>query len=312
MNNYIKKQYAKATKTPCNIYLFDISEGCKFICERAGVRKTLVGKSVFDIMSPDAVEEMLTHMTSYADIPLFVKTTLGEALALSCFVPSCSFGVLIFPTIGNNDFLRIAKSNGYKIHMSRLLTDGKRWRLTKSCAQNEAACAELWQRIQRIFCDISATPHITGDIKPALEDGIYGLSYFLGCPVGIICRHDICCPSDFDFPLFCAFILVCMCVALPQSKRYGAAVTFSNCECGVLVSFSILNKNKISQELPCFMHLKSMAFRKRFMFEYTYSNEIVHMHLCPNTYDCSLLEIKSPDFGISKKFVPPQLPFELL
>ncbi len=289
------KQNVRNSKILDDMYIFDISDGCKFICERARHIHSLQGKTLFDIMSEDSIFELLMHFTSYTEDFIFVKTNVGNALAVPALVPSCSLGVLIFPRIGNDDFLRIAKCRDFGIRLSRELTDGKKWRLTKSSLANEHYCEELLDRVQCVFGNLVKTPHISGDITGILESRIYEIAHFIGCPVGIVCQAPICTSSNFDFGMFCAFVIVSMCIARARAAKNGAAVTLSEDECGVLVRFSILNGINLPYDIPAIINFRCAADRKRFRFEYTYSNEIIHLLLCPTAYDWSLLDIKSPE-----------------
>ena len=90
-------------------YVFDISNGGLFIAQRAYSENNLVGKSIYDIMSAEAVEEMVAHLMSYTDVPMFVSTSRGIAIAVPSLVPSCSLGVLVFAVGKTGDVFRAAR-----------------------------------------------------------------------------------------------------------------------------------------------------------------------------------------------------------
>ena len=92
-------------------YVFDISNGGLFIAQRAHAENNLVGKSIYDIMSAEAVEEMVAHLMSYTDVPMFVSTSRGIAIAIPSLVPSCSLGALVFAVGKTDDVFRASRAN---------------------------------------------------------------------------------------------------------------------------------------------------------------------------------------------------------
>ena len=106
-------------------YVFDISNGGLFIAQRAHAENSLVGKSIYDIMSAESVEEMVAHLMSYTDVPMFVSTSRGIAIAIPSLVPSCSLGVLVFAVGKTDDFFRAARANRLSVKYARSLITHK-------------------------------------------------------------------------------------------------------------------------------------------------------------------------------------------
>ena len=76
-------------------------------------------------MSAESVEEMVAHLMSSTDVPMFVSTSRGIAIAIPSLVPSCSLGVLVFAVGKTDDVFRASRANRLSVKYARSLITHK-------------------------------------------------------------------------------------------------------------------------------------------------------------------------------------------
>ena len=278
-----------------NSYVFDIAEGGVFIARRAVSSRRDIGKSVYDIMSREGAEEMIAHLMSHTDVLMFVKTVLGPAIVVPSLVPSCSLGVLVFDTQDTEDVFRAARVNKMRAAYSRELIAGRCIRNTKSSLKNAERSALLISRLYEVFAGTHTDQLVSGDITSLLEERIYALSYYVGCPVSVVCDRPIVSVGDLDFSLFVVFVLISLMCARDISPLRDATVTIENNDYGLSVRINIVSEKQSKEKITPIESFRALAYRKRMLFECHWETEGIHTRFSPLSKDWSLLEVKSPD-----------------
>ncbi len=278
-----------------NCYVFDFASGCRFIARRALHSHQIGGKSIYDIMSREGAEEMLAHLMSHTDVLMFVKTSLGPAVVVPSLVPSCSLGVLVFATWDTDDVFREARAGRMKVAFSRELTAGRTIRHTKSSIKNAERSALLLSRLREAFAGTHERQLVSGNITSRLEERIYALSYYVGCPVGIVCEQPIIAVGDFDLSLFVAFTAITLMCARDVAPLREASVALENNDYGISVRVSMVTAGQHKKKLKGVEDFRALADRKRMLFEYLWDPEIIHIRFSPIAKDWSFLEVKSPN-----------------
>lgn len=297
-NQLYMKQNVRNSKMFYNYYIFDISDGCSFIAERVTNRSPLSERSLYDLMSADQVSEAISHATSYTETPLFVSTSRGVAMLLPHIVPCSSLGILLFPHFGGDYLFRIYKHMGWQARYG-IGTDALSTRYSKNCIKYTPLAEELNDRIHSAF-DWTTSAFATdlrGDVTHRLEDRIYAMSYFTGCPAGLVCNEKIEVLGEFDFPIFTAFLLMMSTIVCKTSQSGECSVALSKSDNEVEIRVDFLADSKNIGREPSVIALRKIVDRKRMCIVPFASDNIVYYKFYPTVKDWSLLGIKSPSDG---------------
>lgn len=290
------KQNVRDSKMFYNYHIFDISDGCSFIAERITDKSRPLGSGLYDIMSDDQVMETVAHATSYTEIPLFVNTTRGVAMMLPHLAPCSSLGVLIFPHFGGDHLFRIYKHMGWRAKFG-IGTDGLSVRYSKNCTKYTPFAEELNDRIHSALdWTVSAfATDLCGDITPHLENRVYAMSYFTGCPVGLTCNESINVLGEFDFPMFTAFLLIMSAIVCDVSPTGECAIALSKPDHEVEIRADFITDDNDVRNHPSAAAIKRIVDRKRMCIVPFAADNMVHCKFYPTVKDWSILGIKSPD-----------------
>lgn len=172
-----QKQDVRNSDTPYNYFLFDISSGCRFFANRVTYKCPEVGESLYDIMSDESIDELITHLTSFSEAPIFVLTKLGVAIVLPHLVPCSSFGILVLPHFDGSYLYRIFKHKKWDAVYSKEVDALPS--LYSSNSKRYTADAELlYDRIHAAFDRVVGNPALLlrDNITAHLEERVYALS----------------------------------------------------------------------------------------------------------------------------------------
>ncbi len=287
-------QLAESAPIYEDLYAFDITLGCRYIACRTQSTKRSMGKSIYDIMTPVGAEELLSHMTGKSHAPMFVKTVHGTALVICSLVPSCSVGLLIY-TQANADILyRICRRCGVASLYSRELVKSRRCRITEHFLQNEECCLSLMSRYMRVLSTKLCNRMLTGNLTQLLEQQIYELSYFVGCPVSLDCKNNLLAYSDFDIGMFTALILLVLMNARMFSTDGRVSICLHTKNRVPFIKFSMKLRDGELEHLPSFEALCFTAHRKSMPYDFCREDGMLSGELSPLPDYLSRLTNKSP------------------
>ncbi len=276
-----------------NAIIFNLADGCKYVTYIMCPKRKRLGNSVYDIMTNRDAAEMLDHMMSYTETPMFVNTTLGVALAIPSITPSSSFGVLLFPDIGADNALRIAMRSGYDVRFGASLTEEKHWRISPTCIERQQSCEELFSLIENAFFRTAKDNLLDGNITHMLEQKIYALSYLTSCPAELICIEPTTAVGSFDMGLFTAFVLTMFLIARRVCPHHQVMVILDNTPHGTAVRTSMVTTGISFVNMPAIEYWKELTARKHMDFDVQRTAQVLHTKLIPVCFDFSVLGLKS-------------------
>lgn len=290
-----QKKDVRESESFYNYHIFDISDGCSFVAEKITDGSRPLGDSLYSIMPPELISETVSHMKSYTEIPMFVRTDRGIALLLSHLVPCASLGILIFPYFGGDRLLRIYKHKRWGVAYGTG-TETISVRYSKNCVKYTPLAETLYERISSAFgwTTSAFATDMCGDITSCLEDRIYAMSYFTGCPVGIVCNEPIKVVAEFDFPMFTVFLLIMSTVVCRVSPNNELSVTLSKSDDEVEIRIDFVSNGRALSRDISLQALKRIMDRKRMCIVPFGQDNIANYKFYPTVRDWSLLGIKSP------------------
>ncbi len=277
-----------------DFYIFDLTLGCRYVAFRFQGNDSPVGKSIYDIMTPTGIEELLAHMLSDSHAPMFVKTSRGIALVLSSLVPSASLGILIYSRMGSDNLYRICRRFNLAARYSNELLRSGRCRMTNNCLQNEHRLLSLINIYMSIFSTDMCNRMLTGNLTQLLEKQIRQISLFVGCPIHIDRKNDIIAYSDFDIGMFSALVLLLAANARLFSSDGCASLCLEMTNRTPIIRFSLNIFGDAPLKLPSFESLRYTAHRKSMPYEHYRTDGVFSGKLSPLPEYLSHLTKRSP------------------
>lgn len=272
--------------------VFDITRGCTFVARCTDKSRKGMGESIYDIMTSDEADELIRYLLSYGEYPMAVSTCFGIALVIPWLVPSSGLGVLAYPCVGAEEICRVAKRKRWKIRLSASVA-AMRLRSSKKSYREEDECIREWELLHESLAPCHALK--LGDITHILEERVYALSYYTGCPVGIVCNDPVEEFGSFDLQLFTALVLVLMMCARAVSQRGEASVAFESNSIGSVIRMSFTVAKYRKKRVFGIEDFSRTAERKNLFFEHIEGENVIHVRFSPVSPDWALLGLKSPD-----------------
>lgn len=291
-----QKKDVRESKPFYNYHIFDISDGCSFIAEKITDGSRPLGDSLYSIMQPELISETVSHMKSYTEIPMFVRTDRGIALLLSHLVPCASLGILIFPHFGGDRLLRIYKHKQWDA-VYGAGTESVPVRYSKNSIKHTPLAEMLYERISSAFgwTTSAFATDLRGDVTSYLENRIYAMSHFTGCPVGVVCNYPIEVIGEFDFPIFNVILLIMSTVVCRVCPNNELSVALSKSDDEVEIRIDFVSDGRALNRDVSLQALKRIMDRKRMCIVPFAQDNIARYKFYPTVRDWSLLGIKSPD-----------------
>lgn len=300
---YKNEIYFKQNVSDAYVYddrcVFDLTRGCTFIAPCADKARKHMGESIYDIMTNDEAEELIRYLLNYGEYPMAVSTYFGIALAIPWLAPSSGLGVLVFPYVGTEEICRVAKRKRWKLILSSSVRAMK-LRSSKKSYREEDECVRSWELLHESLAPYELLKGVAlpfGDITHKLEERVYALSYYTGCPVGIVCNDPVEEFGAFDLQLFTALVLVLMMCARTVSPKREVSVSFESNSIGSVIRLSFIVAKYRKKRVFGIDGFYRIAERKNLFFEHVEGENVIHVRFSPVSPDWALLGLKSPDDG---------------
>ena len=285
--------------------IFDITN-CNTIVayKRLNIKKWMpFGDSLYDIMSPENIYQLVSYLKSYTQVPMFVSTSRGIALALPHLVPSTGFGILLFPVFGGDRLLRIYRHMQWDAEYGYGVME-RSTRLSAISAQFIPSAKAIRSLISEAFDGLTApeaTFNMSGDVTCLLKERVTAISRFTDTPIEITCIDVLEVNGQFDFPVFTSVTLMMTTLALLTDPNNWLTVrlAMNNYEIEEGIGFSIGSPNIKSS--TAFNAIKRMVNRKRIDLISYWDSATPYFKLYPTIKDWSVLGIKQPSLEKGKK-----------
>ena len=281
-----------------DLYIFDLAVDCRMVSWRAPEGKRVKEESFSAWLEPQEREALHGYLTGYGENAILLKTRYGAAMLLPMPVPAASLFAVFVPTLPERKWLPLAASGRYgdfRVDVSCASEAGGRGRRgTEEEKDFVTLCNELSVCFDGLVYPKRVEPG--SRIDDMLCERLWALSSFVGCPVRLLRCDAIRDCGEFDFSLYTAFLLVCLCmvrryaddrtaeVAL-EAHRYGGAVALRFSAPGLLSVHGI-------REIAT---LESIAERKNMLFERSAEEGTLSLRFSPMNKDWSYLGLKAPE-----------------
>lgn len=282
-----------------DLYVFDLAVDCRMVSWRAPEGKRVKEECFSAWLEPREREALPGYLTGYGENAILLRTRYGAAMLLPMPAPAASLFAVFVPSLPERKWLPLAASGRYgdfRVDGSCAAEAGKRGcRVTEEEEEDFGTfCDELFACFEGLVSPKRVEPG--SRIDDRLCGRLWALSSFVGCPVRLIRCDVIRDFGEFDFSLYTAFLLVCLCmvrryaddrtaeVAL-EAHRYGGAVALR-------FSASGLRSANDVREIAT---LESIAERKNMLFERSAAGGTVSLRFSPMNKDWSYLGLKAPE-----------------
>lgn len=261
------------------------------------------GNSLYDFMSSENIYHLVSHLKSFTQIPMFVSTDCGIALALPHLVPSTGFGILLFPSFGGDRLLRIYRHMKWDAVFGEGTMD-KPTRMSAISAQYLPLAEIIRELIDDAFGGLTepeATFDMRGDVTALLKERIAAISRFVGIHAETFCRDPLEVNGQFDFPVFSSvtFMMATLALCVNSKNSLNIRLAMNNHEIEEGIGFSIPSSDL--KFTPAFKAVKRMVDRKRIDLLSFGESEASYFRLYPTIKDWAVLGIKQPDPEKGKK-----------
>ncbi len=268
----------------------DLSTGGRILASVCNIKKNseIYG---FDI-TDDFKTELDQALFSYENRPILLSGKENIAFVMTGFTASSGMYLVAIPDIS-------PRSVAFSIE-SGILSDvfviGELSEYTRVSKRMK----EDAQRLSEWLCtlDVCFGPRSENDstvFDKMLRDRILNIAQYVGVNARIVAVEEVIEKENFDFGLFLAFVTVMLMLAHIRSRDNFAMISIGENDHGIFVSvdFSFDGQDpRYEREVLVF---KSMADRKRVLFEAIEKNDAISIKCSPIIEDWSLLEVKVPD-----------------
>ena len=250
--------FIEPTKTKIyndDIYLIDAALNCKVISSRHGANGLLPEDSFFDLIDTRTRTILLEYLSSFGVSTLKIPTRIGEATVYNGIFPSTMLFVAQFKRNNEAEDISCLDSN-------RLLTES---------IDKEALCAQALDISELCGCPIRINANDFDD--DFTEDSLL---------------------SEFDFPLFTAFLINALLLARRTSKNREAEVILETKEESPYVSVIFEPTGDLSDVYGELSSISSLSEQLRVVFTRSVSNGKLKVTISPTRRNWALLGIKTP------------------
>ena len=281
-----------------DLYVFDLAVDCRMVSWRAPEGKRVKEECFSAWLELREREALPGYLTGYGENAILLKARYGAVMLLPMPAPAASLFAVFMPALPEQKWLPLAASGRYGdfcVDVSCASEAGKRGRRgTEEEEDFVTLCNELSACFDGLVYPQRVEPG--SRIDDRLCERLWALSSFVGCPVRLLRCDAIRNFGEFDFSLYTAFLLVCLCmvrryaddrtaeVAL-EAHRYGGAVALRFSASGLL---SVQGIREIAT-------LESIAERKNMLFERSVEAGTLSLRFSPMNKDWSYLGLKAPE-----------------
>ena len=267
--------------------VFNISKGGRLVASRMRAGATAPA-SIKEIMSAEELAFLTEYLGSYAERPAVVRTSLGFAVVITAIYPSTSLCVLSIPTIGGENFLRVAKNQKWDISLSPAAA-GRQLRRTGIREGHLEESKRLWT----VLCDCFAPRLDTKDRTPeeALEARTVALTEYVSRRARVTLEESVSISKKFDLSLYLAFVLLFTLSGRADRAEECAKISLQQHAHGieaVIVEKAGRDRVRIAGTIS------EICGRGHIPFEYFYEDGRVYTRIVPVRRDWAYLGIKSP------------------
>ncbi len=275
------------------IYLFDISAGCTFFASTRRKRREYLGKSLYDVMSEEGVDELVEYLMSYGEKPIFVKTSDKISLVIPSTVPAASIGVFMPCFKSKSEFRAFLRKYRFDAVCSRELCGELGNTFLKAYSKNIADTGKTL--LENPFERLKDEHFAVGDISEMLERYVLLLSRFTGCGVRTYFKETIFAHMEVDMSLYVAFVMSAMLIALEISTQRSVTFIYDTDDYGVHVQASMPIKGSAPETIPTVDSFRMITDRKHMPLDYFPTDGIIHIRFCISIFDLAILGLKSPE-----------------
>ncbi len=279
--------------------VFDITDCNTIVAHKMQNYKKRIpfGDSLYDIMSPENIYQLVSHLKSYTQVPMFVSTSRGIALALPHLVPSTGFGILLFPAFGGDRLRSIYRHMKWDAVFG-IGTMDKPSRMSAISAKYLPLAEIIRKRINDVFGGLTSpesTFDMRGDVTSLLKERITAISRFVDIPISTVCLDALEVNGQFDFPVFSSvtFMMATLALSINSENRLNIRLAMNNYEIEESFNFSAISSDV--KRTSAFRAIKRMVDRKRIDLLSFSEFEALYFRLYPTIKDWAVLGIKQPD-----------------
>lgn len=279
--------------------VFDITDCNTIVTQKMQNYKKRIpfGDSLYDIMSPENIYQLVSHLKSYTQVPMFVSTSRGIALALPHLVPSTGLGILLFPSFGGDRLRSIYRHMKWDAVFGNGTMD-KPSRMSAISAKYLPLAEIIRKRINDAFGGLTSpesTLDMRGEVTSLLKERIAAISRFVDMPISTVCLDALEVNGQFDFPVFSSvtFMMATLAISINSENRLNIRLAMNNYEIEESFNFSVITSDV--KRTSAFRAIKRMVDRKRIDLLSFSESEALYFRLYPTIKDWAVLGIKQPD-----------------
>lgn len=267
--------------------VFNISKGGRLAASRmrSGISAPA---SIKEIMSCEELAFLTDYLGSYAERPVVVSTSLGFAVAITALYPSTSLCVLSIPTVGGENFLRVAKYKKWDVALSPI---AKRRQLRRTgIREGHLEDSErLWNMLGACF-----DPRFDADCTRSdfLRARTVSLTEYVSRRARITLDGAVAISDEFDLSLYVAFVLLFTLSGRAGRAEECAKISLHEHARGV----EAVIVEKASRGCTCIENtISEICGRGNIPFECFYEDGRVYTRIVPVRRDWAYLGIKAPE-----------------
>ncbi len=281
--------------------LFDVANEGRIVACRSPRCRDRTGEYFFDLLTPDAAGELRAYLLGYHTKPIITETRFGIAVVVPTVMPSSALGIAVLPQMERRTLLRLLSriekqkdSEDEMFAWSGSLREEAQGRAVPDMAVRREALEEIMTDIRLCLYEYAPTnASKVCRIDEYLEQQLYRLSYFAGCPIDLIRKEKIMSYGDFDFALFTAYMLSVLFLCRRIAPCRKADILLMSSELGGMAEIRIGMEGKPSTIFSEILWMEALAASKNIYFDYAMGEELLQLCFVPVNRDWSYLELKA-------------------
>lgn len=270
-------------------FVFDMSRGGALVASRTRSRRRSP-EYLREVLPDGELDFLVKYLESYAAEPLMVSTSYGWALAISVLFPSTSLCVLSVPSIGGDNFFRVAEKSGWDFARSPLAMQ-RHFRITGVRDQHVTESGLLFESLCACFSPFPNAEEFNCDPREELRSRALAVAAYASRRARIAIEERIFASEELDLPLFVAFLLLLLFGGREDGTQECVGVYVLDHKGGI--ELSVIDRLS-GTRAQIFDFFSEVCGRAQIPFEYFLEDGRTLARVIPVRKDWAYLGIKSP------------------